>query len=444
MPSLPVVITGPRNTDSQNGGAENEDVLRRFFNPALTGPTWDNLLEAIEQSGLVPHWNNARALLDQAYLTSASGDYLLRRAGEVGVVPPPGVGMSDEVFRDLALTLSTRRLTQNALDQLLEACYGPDACRAVATTSLAEPFSLQDGDEVWLRVQESLDIIVKFRIHQFDRIAVATADEVAAAFNHNFSELSTPAYARVVNDPTGQLVSIFSSARGLAGSIRVVGGRGAVQLGLPTNVFPAAAAPFGTWNVGRSPDHGEYTRFSLLNPTSYDLQLLQAGDLAFVYGQEFDSSLFGAHEIKTVSVTYPGATLTQWFDVDLNVPTVQVGVAQVSANTISFRRPTLFTVANNPRRALATQSDGTVRLVLPATTQMVVRGDGEASYSPVATALVLSVAVRRQDGLVTATTTTNHGLAADDEVVVDGVSFLLATPSITAGVPSTTLGAPHV
>jgi hypothetical protein len=154
-----------------------------------------------------------------------------------------------------------------------------------------------------------------------------------------------------------------------------------------------------------------------------------------VYGQEFDEDLRGTYEVTRVSVTYPGGVLDQWFEVD-RLSFTQLGVTQYGANSLVFFRPTLNTLHDQARQAVVTQAPSDrLEVVLPVTTQVVVRGPKRAAYPKVADAVEVDQ-VSRALGIVTVETVGPHGLEEGDMVIVDGVRFGPDLPPVSAGTDS--------
>lgn len=424
-------------------GAENEGVIRRHLSSELKGPAWDALIEGLELEGIYPHWDNARNGFDQLFAASASGKYLDRRGGEVSVPRPDRVGMDDSVYRRLILALSKHRVTRESILDLLEVFYGVNSSRACLEATVSEPYALADGDELVLRLQERFDVRVVMRRENFDRIAAASALEVAMVIDEALTTSGGRGFAIPATYAGGDRVKIYPAARGASSSVRVIGGRTAAVLGLPTPVFPAVAAPYGTWSIDLSPDRPEYTRFSVTG-ASRDLQDVHPGDLALVYGSEFADRWHGTHQIQRVHVSYPGGILTSWFEVDRIQGVSQVGVVQTAPVSLSFLRPTLLTVHDQEHTALMAQSRRALRLILPTTSEVVSRGAGRAAYPPGRTPVRIVAALRNRLGVVNILTAGPHGLVAGDRAIVQDLTFSPSYPVVSPGTDSGTLGAGHI
>lgn len=431
------------------GGAVNEGILREHLNPAIEGEATDDLIFAIEGTGDDVHGDayvseTARLAFLQLFPSTASGQYLTKRASEVGVTRPDNVGLTDDAFRQLVDALGNRLLTDHAVQDVLEVFYGPESTRATLTSSLQEPFRLQDGDDLVLVFEETQTVTVRFSQTQFARVGQATAVEVAATIDRQVRQAGVRGFASAVVDPTTGLgqVRVHAAARGVPSGIRCRGGRGQVALRFPQDVFTGLSGPFGSWTCAPSPDRSGRIRITSSPTTPYDLSLLREGDLALIYGAEFPSFVRGTEEVLAVSVTLPGGILTQWFEIA--GPTLpSTTVPQLAETSLVFQRPTLRSVHDADTPAYAVEVDEGLSVVLPATSSVVSRGAGRAGYLVGPAALPILSLDRDAVGRVTLTFGTAHGLSAGDGVLLDGLAASPAFPTVHAGTPSATLGASH-
>lgn len=217
------------------------------------------------------NWDNARSAFDQLYISTARGVYLDKRAGEQGYRRPGDVGMSDELFRQLAIVSKTSKLTQDALLQVLEVYYGRDTVRARAVSVGASPFVLADEDDLQLLLDGREEITVTFHQEDFSKIWLATGLEAAIVITRALRKAGSHAFA--VSD--GDHITIYSGRLGLGSSIEVLGGTAQVQFLFPSTkqtlydqprrVLVAQTSdevdiviPATTQAVGRSPRSASY------------------------------------------------------------------------------------------------------------------------------------------------------------------------------------------
>ncbi len=239
--TLPFEVSFTLTQDPLGHGAQNQEtqnILRKFLNPALKGKGWNSMLAGLA-AGDQRNWDNARHAFDQMFLASASGAYLDRRASDEGVDRPKGVNMSDELFRKLTITQKSRKLTQQAILEVLEVFYGREAVRAYSDSLATETYALQDDDELVILFEERNTVTVVFQREHFSRIGMATSLEVAAAITRACRDAGNDAYAISYRDPElgENKVRIYSGTLGLASSIRIIGGRGNTVLLFPDPLF---------------------------------------------------------------------------------------------------------------------------------------------------------------------------------------------------------------
>lgn len=430
--SLQVVVSAGASVEPLGAGSENDDaleVIKKFFNPALKGEAWDALLGAVA-SGEQQNWDNAQAAFRQLFLPTAAGDYLVQRASDQGIDKPKNVGMDDETFRKFALTVTNNKLTEEALLEVLEVFYGSDAVRASDASAAVEPYALQAGDDLVVLIDEKLSVNTVFQTSDFARAGQARAIEVAAALTRSFAYNGSLAFALpVVDSTTGQTaIRIYSPSRGLRSSIRITGGKAqnalgfADQLSLPSS----ASSSLPTWNVTVDAVRGTM-RFSSTGASNLDLSGLQIGDYVNIYGSPFQAENRGSFPVTAVSVTYSGATVTQYFEVSNGLASAQSGVAQLAQADILYFRPARRTVHTSANRAVTVCIPADrVDVKLPATSQAVNRIPKLAAYCQ-ADPLLPITSLTRAAGVVTAVVP-SHGMSVGDWFIVEG-----AIGSITSG-----------
>ncbi len=219
-------------------------TLRSNLPAGLKGDVWTQLLASLGAEEQFA-WNQAVAVYDQLFLVSAEGKYLDQRASEEGGYERPElVGFTDDVFRDLVIQLSTRKLTLNAFLRILEIYYGIDVVRAHVRTTTTEPFVIADGDEQAFDFDGIGPFTVTFRGDDFTNPAVASAIETAIALNRGFGLVGAKALALPFVDSQTGLVSltVYTTSRGLRGSVEALSGPLPFPAGVQTIQTQARAA----------------------------------------------------------------------------------------------------------------------------------------------------------------------------------------------------------
>lgn len=436
--TLPFEVTFTMTSDPLGHGAVNEEqenVLRKFLNPALKGKGWTSMIAALAV-GDQQNADNARLAFDQLFLSTAGGAYLDRRASDEGIDRPRGVNMSDDLFRKLALTQKNGKLTQKALLDVLEIFYGRDATRASSDTGTVEVYSLQDGDELVILFEERNTVTVTFERSHFTRIGMATAEEVASVITRACRDAGNAGFAVAFADTISgkNRVRIYSGTLGLTSSIRIVGGRGNTALLFPTPIFQEnTVSPYATWDITFSPDTQGSLRFTMTAGTQYNLFQVQTGDLVYVYGTEFADSANGTYPITNIFVT----DSTKWFEIDNPLGGESTGVVQTQFNDLMFFRPKRRTIYDNTRRVIVCENDGYLDIVIPATTEVVGRGPGLAAYlNEVAPLAGDNPSLARINGFVLVNNGAPHNLSSGDQVFIDGAYPDGTLPAVTPATPS--------
>lgn len=435
-------------------GANNDevvDVIRKHFNPALKGPNWDALIEAIS-TGDKRNWDNAKAAFDQLFVRSASGKYLTRQGADQGIRKPDGLAMPDDLYRDLIVVSKTTKLTQDAVLEGLEVFYGPDAVRASITSGVEDLFVLADNDNLHLVIDERDSVEITFRRSEFSSIAAATAVEVAASISRQLHALQSQAYAVAHRSESGNYVRIYSGRLGISSAIRVSGGKAQTTLlfssehpNSPDYLFPDLGG-YGSWVISTSPSVAGHMRFtrSGASSTFTDFNLIQEGDYVLVYGQEFALANRGTWKITAVGVEYPGPV--QWIEVE-NIAGSGQTVAQISYKSLQFHRSIAKTVHSAARHVTVAQTGDGVRVVIPVTTQAVFRKEYTGAYGVLNGESVITVGGSERKftsalGHHTKfTTSAAHGLSVGKMVLVENAATdpdAMATSDLeAAGTPST-------
>lgn len=419
-----LVTQQPTQTPLAGGTANDEvsAVLRKFFNPTLKGTNWDAVLAGIAAGDKI-NWDNAQKAFDQLFISTASGKYLNQRTSDQGQTRPD-IGMSDVLFRQLAVAVKNKKLTEEAILEVLEVFYGIDAVRASSTTDVAEPFALADGDTLSLLIDEKHSFTITFAQSHFAQISVAYAIEVAAEITRALKDAGSNAYAISYNDPLDgtNKIRLYSGSLGLTSSLRVVGGNAQTKLRFPTSLF---FEPFSTtsWLWALSTSNPNNLRFT--GGSWFDLDLVQPGDLVYIFGGApfLSANIQGVFEVQDTGAFYdvsnPAAARQQWFEI---VAPTNIGGSgnQTSFSSLMFFRPKKRTIYDEPRHVVVAETDGTVDIIIPATTQAVSRQPGTGAYLNVTPALDITNLVRKDGMEVDAITSTAHGLSVGDQVQIDG------------------------
>lgn len=443
-----------------SGGAENDDperIIRKHLSPALKGPNWDALIKALS-TGDDKNWTNAESAFDQLFKSSASGSYLERRAADDGVRRPINVGISDELFRRLAIKTTTKKVVHQAIREILEVFYGQDSLRAFAECTLDEPYNLTGEPVLTWKLDERDEFSHTFKSAEFGSAATAKAQEIAFALTKTMQDQGSMGFAVAYRSSETGLyrVRIYSGSLGLGSFARVTGGSAQNLLKFPTEITTySGTVTTGTgysW-VYSQPDSNT-TRISLTAPgvgILVSLASVQEGDYVII-GQDAQTGVTGTYVVKAVSISWSGANLTQYFDIERISYTGSA--TQASNDAYRFYRPTKnSTSATSGRTVVVAQTvPGKLDISIPATTQAVTRTPETAAYLRSQDEMEIARLQRRPDGTVTISTKAGHGYTSGDVgkfIQLDGIKPAAVRPFVTpnngASIPSTwSFAASHV
>jgi hypothetical protein len=373
------------NLTGLTDGTERETaatVIRKHLSQAIGGPMTDALIEALAWSDDV-NWTNTILAFDQLFKVTASGKYLTRLAANDGLERPKDLGISDDLFRLLAIRLNANKITLQALREVLEIFYGRDALHAYAETSLAEPFSLSSGLDLEWTIDESQSFRVEFLPEWFTQITSASALEVSSVLTKVMSDAGSTGFAVSIVDPeTGETrIRIYSGSLGLKSFVRVVGGRAQPWLRFDSykEVYGGSAAGLVWVYSVPSPN---VTRLSLttVGIPLVDVSIVEPGDY-LVVGSGVGTITPGTYRILDVSTEWSGGSLTQRVDLDADLGFVGA-ITQSSNDDYRYFSPTKKTTLNGSRTVVVAQvSPHRVDIQIPATTQVVNRNPHSAAYA---------------------------------------------------------------
>lgn len=342
--------------------------LRSYLNPYIKGPSTDAILLALAAGNAAYLINNVRAVNDQLYIATASGRYLDERLADSGIVRPPAVGLSDDVFRQIGIEVKNRKQVRDLINNLLDAIFGDEFVRASSNSRATEPYNLRDGDRLIINFDENNTIPVTFVTSMFHNIAAAKAQEVADAITKNLRSLGFKGTAVTKDDGNGSYVQLISDTIGASSSVTVVGGRAQNEL-LFDNVVSAGGNMSTQWTLSLQP--GGVVRLTWSGGANPQLGKLTAGNYVNIYGGGFSSS---ANEGSyTITAAQGGVAGSAYFEVQNPLGTSGI-IVQGADDAIRFFNPVKKTL--NSRLSYAAVYQPTARMLqifLPAATKVVRR-----------------------------------------------------------------------
>jgi hypothetical protein len=424
--ALPFQIFSGSAAIPASGGAVNDsayNIIAKHLGPGLLtvhNKGWRSLVSALAY-GVNYLTYVGQAAFPQMFLSTATGIYLTYLAGSEGISRPPGLGISDKLFRELAIQVRTNKLTENAYLGVLKIFFGADTVQAYSLSALFEPYALSGGEDLRVTIDEQQSLTIIIPATGIQTLGQATALEISAIITQAFQNGGINAEAfSIRNSSTGlNQVKMRSRTLGLASAVRVSGGTAQNKLQFPTLIQKADTVR--TWTI-TNPYPG-IARWTTTNTSTVDLSLMLPGDYFIVTGSNFNVANRDTWLIDSVSVSYPGGLLTQSIDVKTNTSFAQAGVVIASANDIIFYRSTKATTQSGNQSVIVAHLDSskTVNVVMPVTSQTVNRTLGTGAYlQPINTPLTGTLIERFDDGSMNVTTSTNHNLVTGQQIVTDG------------------------
>jgi hypothetical protein len=343
--------------------------LRSYLNPYLKGPGVDAILTALAQGAAAPLIDNVRAVNDQLYISTASERYLDERLAEHGIVRPPSVGLSDDVFRQIGIEVKNRKQVRDLINNLLNAIFGDEFVRASNQARAFEPYNLQDGDQLIINFDDHNTVPITFHTSEFASIAAAKAQEVADAITKTLRSLGYNGTAIAKDDGNGPYVDILSDTIGPASSVTVLGGRAQNEL-----KFDAAVAAGGNmstqWTLSLQP--GGVIRYTWSGGANPNLGKVSAGNYVNIYGGGFAAS--PNEGSYTIVDAVGGPVNSSYFEIVNPLGTSGI-VVQGTDTAILFFNPVRKTLASRLSYAAVYQSSARMlQIFLPAATKVIRRG----------------------------------------------------------------------
>lgn len=302
---------------------------------------------------------------DNLVAVTATGSYLDRRAGLYGIVRGQGAGLLDEDFQRLIpkLGLSPKQIT-NVMLQLIDTIYGPYASHANSTSAFSEPYVLEDGFNLRVRVDnEELEVI--FETEDAFNISAATAQEMATA-------ISKKTKGRIIgsvltNARTGQkFLNIRTSTIGSQGFLQVLGGDAQAKLQFP-EIRPVTNA-IRVWDVTRfnGTDEMIFTINSGPVPNFKAAGVVRGDFITIRSDSGFDLKNVGTYLVSFVGPNY--------FRLINGGGVTESAVSQSQVDDFTFYRPDLSNVLLSSRpAAIVETSPRELIVLLPVTSPIVKR-----------------------------------------------------------------------
>lgn len=343
--------------NNKNKTDQIHDLLPKHFN-SKGNTNWKALIDALGEQDQDTA-NLVAEVRKQFFVKTASRPYLDRLAQNNKISRPRLVGMDDSSFRQYIPVLSYQpKQVKLIIDQLLDIFFFKESTTAFITTSRFQPFSLEDGWELEILVDEQFTDRVVFKASDFTDINNAAANEIVAAINRQTKYSYATAYYDSITKNT--FIRMFTNTVGSKGSLRLLGGRSNISLRFNGFIETAGNGSNTEWTVSKIGDEVTFKNTGGANP---GVDQLREGDVAII---DLPGN-FGSFVITSVDLVDNSFKFKSLF--------ATVGIfTNSSANDVKFIRPHKAVAYLNPRRAITWEtSPGEITVEMPTSPPVVKR-----------------------------------------------------------------------
>lgn len=303
-----------------------------------------------------------QACIDQLFLTTASGEFLIKLGEEQGFIMPPNSGLDILSYRVLVpITAASPKQVRITLDQLIQAFYQNERTKPIVISTIPSPYSVNPGDDIIIETEQGT-VTISFASGVFSDFSNVSAQEIASLINVSqdlvFAESVTDRITGVSS------VRLTTSTLGSGAFIRVAGGKLQNILKFP-NLIETLADSSTTWNLSKASEFTDLLTFTWDGSgTNPNIFLASAGDIVslrgFVDGAFQFSLLNGTYELIDVGYDYFVVKNVQFKD-------LLSTVTQPADNSIIFTKNQRITLFDSNEYALTSEAQAqTITLTVPA------------------------------------------------------------------------------
>jgi len=225
-PKIPSV---PPNTNFTPNADIRKYLPEQFVN--VQGRNTPGILNAINNSA---YYTEAliQSCIDQLFITTASGTYLINLGVEQGFTMPANSGLDIQAYQKiLPIMISDPKQVRQTLEALVQAFYGISFTNPTLQSGVVGPYSLADGDNLQIETEAgTVDITIS--ASQVSDITNVSATELSAIINYSQSLV----YSDTLTDrSTGKdYLRLIDSTPGQGAYIKIIGGTAQNIVQFPT------------------------------------------------------------------------------------------------------------------------------------------------------------------------------------------------------------------
>lgn len=247
-----------------------------------------------------------QACIDQLFLSTASGRYLIQLGEQEGFTMPPNSGLDIRAYRILVpIMVSNPKQVRLSINDIVQAFYKNERTKPYVQSTRIGPYVLADGDDLILETESGLTVVTILE-NQVSDLGNVTAQEISAVINSSQDMVLAEA---VIDQSTGNgQVRILSNTQGAGAFIRVAGGKLQNVLQFE-KLVPTLNDSSTTWDITKTSTLSDEVTFtwdgSGTNPEVYQIKPNDVVTIrGLVDGVEDFSLLNGSYEILDVGYDY--------------------------------------------------------------------------------------------------------------------------------------------
>jgi len=240
-----------------------------------------------------------QSCIDQLFLNTASGRYLIQLGENNGFVMPENSGLDIRSYKMLIpVMVSAPKQVRVTIDELIEVFYGIDKTHALVQSSVNGPYSLRDGDFLNVKTDlgETSIAITNENVNNINNVSVS---EIAAVFNNSQSVFKAIISTDINNN---DILTIMTPTRGSGGFVQITGGTLQNVLQFPS-IAPTTNTIGTTWIVSKESEFSDNIMFKWngigINPSVYEVDLYD-----FVTIRNVREDIDGSFEVIDVGFDY--------------------------------------------------------------------------------------------------------------------------------------------
>ena len=302
-----------------------------------------------------------QACIDQFFLTTASGKYLIQLGEEQGFVMPANSGLDIRAYRVLVpLMASAPKQVKKTISDIIEAFYGTEKTRPNITSTISEPYYLNEGDNLIIETEKgSVDISILSS--QVSDLTAVSATEISSIINSSQNAI----YADTVTDKITykKYLRLFTTSSGTIASIRIIGGTLQNVLQFP-NTIPTLQEVGTNWVITKQQFYTDVTTFTWdnigTNPNIYNVQINDIVTIRNFPTTNSLSKLNGTYKVVDVGYDYFSIRNTE-FD------QLSASYQQLESNNVFFTAQTKITIYDGSEYGITSETTAsTATITIPA------------------------------------------------------------------------------